>query len=61
MNEAQPNQDSLPELVRFDKVTKSFGTGPEARVAIQDVSFVIHDLPKVANLKEQFPTLYAGK
>ncbi len=28
---------SLPELVRFEKVTKSFGEGSEARVAIQDV------------------------
>jgi NitT/TauT family transport system ATP-binding protein len=33
------------ELVRFDKVTKSFGLGALARVAIQDVSFVVHDLP----------------
>jgi len=41
---------ALPELVRFDKVTKSFGHGPDARVAIQDVSFVIHDLPNVGEL-----------
>jgi NitT/TauT family transport system ATP-binding protein len=34
-----------PDLVRFDKVTKSFGKGPNARVAIQDVSFLIEDLP----------------
>jgi NitT/TauT family transport system ATP-binding protein len=42
--------DSLPELVRFDKVAKTFGQGPEARVAVQDVSFVIHDLPNVGEL-----------
>ena len=42
---AAPAADALPELVRFDKVTKSFGEGPEARVAIQDVTFVVHDLP----------------
>jgi len=42
--------EALPELVRFDKVTKSFGTGPEARVAIQDVSFVIHDVPDAGEL-----------
>jgi NitT/TauT family transport system ATP-binding protein len=36
--------------VRFDKVTKSFGAGPEARVAIQDVSFVVHDLPDKGEL-----------
>ncbi len=40
-----PAAEALPELVRFDKVTKSFGEGEEARVAIQDVSFVVHDLP----------------
>jgi ABC-type nitrate/sulfonate/bicarbonate transport system ATPase subunit len=40
----------LPELVRFARVTKSFGAGPEARVAIQDVSFVVHDLPNVGEL-----------
>ena len=41
---------SLPELVRFDKVSKSFGHGPEMQVAVQDVSFVIHDLPNVGEL-----------
>jgi NitT/TauT family transport system ATP-binding protein len=44
------SDDSLPELVRFDKVTKSFGQGPEAQVAVQDVSFVIHDLPNIGEL-----------
>ncbi len=42
--------DPVPELVRFDKVTKSFGSGPEARVAIQEVSFVVHDLPNTGEL-----------
>jgi len=41
---------SQAELVRFDKVTKSFGAGPEIRVAIQDVSFIIHDLPNTGEL-----------
>lgn len=41
---------SLPEVVRFDKVTKSFGEGPNAKVAIQEVSFVIHDLPDKGEL-----------
>jgi ABC-type nitrate/sulfonate/bicarbonate transport system ATPase subunit len=40
----------LPELVRFDKVTKSFGEGTQARVAIQDVSFAVHDLPNAGEL-----------
>jgi ABC-type nitrate/sulfonate/bicarbonate transport system ATPase subunit len=47
---AGPGDAKLPELVRFARVTKSFGTGPEARVAIQDVSFVVHDLPNVGEL-----------
>lgn len=38
------------ELVRFTKVTKSFGEGPAARVAIQDVSFVVDDLPNAGEL-----------
>ena len=54
-NEAKPPvsarvASSLPELVRFEKVTKSFGEDPEARVAIQDVSFIIEDLPNVGEL-----------
>ncbi len=39
-----------PEVVRFNKVTKSFGEGPNARVAIQDVTFVVHDLPSAGEL-----------
>ena len=42
--------NALPELVRFDKVTKTFGHGPAAQVAVQDVSFVIHDLPNTGEL-----------
>ena len=41
---------SLPEMVAFDKVTKTFGEGPDAKVAIQDVSFVVEDLPNVGEL-----------
>ena len=41
---------SLPEVVRFNKVTKSFGEGHNAKVAIQDVSFVVHDLPNQGEL-----------
>ena len=40
----------LPELVVFDKVTKTFGDGPQAKVAIKDVSFVVEDLPNVGEL-----------
>ncbi|MBI1853030.1 MAG: ABC transporter ATP-binding protein [Planctomycetes bacterium] len=38
-------EELLPELVTFKNVTKIFGVGPEARVAIEDVSFTVHDLP----------------
>jgi NitT/TauT family transport system ATP-binding protein len=38
------------EIVRFDKVTKLFGAGPNPKVAIQDVSFVVHDLPAAGEL-----------
>jgi NitT/TauT family transport system ATP-binding protein len=40
----------LPEVVRFNKVTKSFGDGLSAKVAIQDVTFVVHDLPNAGEL-----------
>ncbi|MFA5263360.1 MAG: ABC transporter ATP-binding protein [Opitutaceae bacterium] len=46
----EPLSNTSPELVRFDKVTKRFGEGAAARVAIQDVSFVVHDLPNMGEL-----------
>jgi NitT/TauT family transport system ATP-binding protein len=39
-----------PDVVVFNKVTKRFGEGQEARVAIQDVSFVVEDAPNVGEL-----------
>src|SRR3989442_8335332 len=41
---------ALPELVAFNKVTKVFGHGPNAKVAIQDVSFLVEDLPNKGEL-----------
>jgi ABC-type nitrate/sulfonate/bicarbonate transport system ATPase subunit len=41
---------SPPHVVVFNKVSKTFGTGPGAKVAIQDVSFVIEDLPNIGEL-----------
>lgn len=46
--EVQPS--SRPDVVVFKNVTKSFGAGPAARVAIQDISFVIEDLPDIGEL-----------
>jgi NitT/TauT family transport system ATP-binding protein len=34
-----------PPVVAFDKVTKTYGTGPGAFTAIKDVSFAIEDYP----------------
>src|SRR5437763_7202950 len=47
---AQATDGALPELVAFHKVTKKFGHGPDAKVAIQEVSFIVHDLPNVGEL-----------
>ena len=38
------------EMVAFEKITKSFGEGPNEKIAIQDVSFVVEDLPKTGEL-----------
>jgi NitT/TauT family transport system ATP-binding protein len=40
----------LPELVSFRNVTKTFGEGKNAKVALQDVSFVVEDLPNKGEL-----------
>ncbi len=39
-----------PDVVVFKNVTKVFGHGPESKVAIQDISFVVEDLPNVGEL-----------
>src|SRR6185436_13535729 len=44
------NVPALPELVTFRNVSKSFGEGPQAKVALHDVSFVVHDLPNKGEL-----------
>jgi NitT/TauT family transport system ATP-binding protein len=44
------SKTELPELVVFKNVTKKFGEGSQARVALQDISFIIHDLPNVGEL-----------
>ena len=40
----------LPDVVTFKKVCKSFGNGTEAKLALQDISFTIEDLPNVGEL-----------
>jgi NitT/TauT family transport system ATP-binding protein len=41
---------SPPDVVAFRNVTKSFGLGAEAKVAIQDINFTVEDLPNVGEL-----------
>jgi len=47
---AEAQSSSRPDVVVFKNVTKSFGVGPAARIAIQDISFVIEDLPNIGEL-----------
>jgi NitT/TauT family transport system ATP-binding protein len=45
-----PTHAGLPELVAFNKVTKTFGHGANAKVAIQDITFLVEDLPNKGEL-----------
>src|ERR1041385_4504594 len=47
---AKAAEAERPHVVVFKDVTKSFGVGAAARVAIQDISFVIEDLPNIGEL-----------
>src|SRR2546426_8307457 len=46
----EPRLLAPPDVVVFKNVTKSFGEGPDAKVAIQDISFVVEDLPNIGEL-----------
>src|ERR1041384_209858 len=39
-----------PDVVVFKNVSKHFGHGPEAKVALEDVCFVVEDAPNVGEL-----------
>jgi NitT/TauT family transport system ATP-binding protein len=41
---------ALPEAVVFKNVTKSFGEGAAAKIAIKEVSFTVEDLPDIGEL-----------
>jgi NitT/TauT family transport system ATP-binding protein len=50
---AQPVAEApkpAPDVVVFKNVTKTFGDGADAKVAIKDVSFVVEDLPNIGEL-----------
>lgn len=39
-----------PDVVTFEHVSKSFGQGASAKLALQDINFTIEDLPNVGEL-----------
>jgi NitT/TauT family transport system ATP-binding protein len=45
-----PASPDRPHVVVFKNVTKKFGQGPEAKLALQEVSFVVEDLPNIGEL-----------
>jgi len=47
---AEPKPESRPDVVVFKNVTKSFGHGPDAKVALKDICFTVEDLPKIGEL-----------
>jgi NitT/TauT family transport system ATP-binding protein len=46
----EPKPDVRPDVVVFKNVTKSFGVGAQSKVAIENVSFVVEDLPNIGEL-----------
>jgi NitT/TauT family transport system ATP-binding protein len=50
-SDASPSSPgALPNVVVFKNVTKSFGRGPQAKVALSDVSFTVEDLANSGEL-----------
>ncbi len=47
---AEPKLIGRPDVVTFKNVCKTFGTGADAKVALQDINFTIEDLPHVGEL-----------
>jgi NitT/TauT family transport system ATP-binding protein len=50
---AAPAEQKLlrpPDVVTFKHVSKTFGVGPGAKLALQDINFTIEDLPNVGEL-----------
>ena len=49
---APPQQHLLkpPDVVTFKNVSKTFGNGAQAKLALRDISFTIEDLPNVGEL-----------
>ncbi|PWU18965.1 MAG: hypothetical protein C5B50_07650 [Verrucomicrobia bacterium] len=49
---APPERKRLPapDVVTFNKVTKTFGVGPQAKLALHEVSFTVEDLPNIGEM-----------
>jgi NitT/TauT family transport system ATP-binding protein len=48
VTESKPEE--RPHVVVFKNVCKSFGNGQDAKVALQDICFVVEDLPNIGEL-----------
>src|SRR5215471_16143583 len=46
--ESKPTE--RPHVVVFKNVCKNFGNGQDAKVALQDICFVVEDLPNIGEL-----------
>lgn len=46
----EPRQLRPPDVVTFRNVSKSFGEGADAKLALQDINFTIEDLPYTGEL-----------
>jgi NitT/TauT family transport system ATP-binding protein len=47
---SEPKPAERPHVVVFKGVTKTFGSGQDAKVALQDICFVVEDLPNIGEL-----------
>jgi len=46
----QPKLLAPPDVVTFKNVSKKFGHGSDAKVALEDINFTIEDLPQIGEL-----------
>lgn len=46
----EPVKTELPIVVKFSGVTKVFGDGPNAQVALKDINFTVHDEPDIGEI-----------
>jgi ABC-type nitrate/sulfonate/bicarbonate transport system ATPase subunit len=47
---AREGAKALPIVVKFEKVNKVFGHGAESQTALQDINFVVEDLPGMGEM-----------